>query len=126
MPYLRTGTGKDAADIYYEVHGELAKGCGCADAPHLTVLCQCRTVWCAFLHVVACRGSLVLCGLRRALADPLEQEDDQRPSVVLIMGKHSASDSRASVDIVFISLASHCSRPCCCQAQVWFCVSVAC
>jgi hypothetical protein len=34
MPYLRTGKGKDAADIYYEVRGELPKACGgCADPP---------------------------------------------------------------------------------------------
>ena len=121
MPYLRIGSGKDAADIYYEVHGELAKGCGCADAPHLTVLCQCRTAWCTFLP----SGCLwwLTCGLRRDLADPLEQEDDQRPSVVLIMGKQPAFNGTASVSGVMDSLAS---RLCWCQAQDRFCIPVKC
>lgn len=40
MPYLRTGKGKDAADIYFEVKGELSKDVsGCADTRH------------AFIHV---------------------------------------------------------------------------
>ena len=42
---------------------------------------------CSLCPLVACGGSMRCGGLRRALADPLEQEEDQRPSVVLIMGK---------------------------------------